>query len=1587
MNFQEIENLINSLILVSKGEIQKENLKEAIIPNYTDSNGNGCFHFLTEYSFEKFCIRNIELNNNQEIIDFNNYIDIKNQYIQQINSFIEILLYLNCDIISPNKNKENPLTLSIIKGNYILSKEYFKIQENLGIYNENDYNNILNLIINNGNCFEQDCIELIMMVISICDQNKNNIFNKALLNKVNKEFELTPLISLCKNFDDNIYLNYNQIIKINAMKYINNNKNMQIDQNTINIIKKESFEEIKKYINNYFYPLFLQIINLGGNLQSNKISGFIYLMSFPFLENISSFINEQKININYQDNMGNTALIYLINNKENIIQISKDIYYNAFNSLISIDNIEISKCDNNGESGFYICLEKEYFDDAKIIFEKFKNTNILNFNADILVFIINCLKEYKNLSKIKNFFKFFENLIDFNLYNFQNERSLLHYICLYLSDNNIKIDINLYKEIFFFLYNLKIDFSVKDQFKRNFLFYLFLSENDNIKTIDPFKELEYFLTNYKLDNLNDVDIFGNNLLFYAIQSKAFNCINILLNAGISFDISQKNNENSIYSLSLLIGDFKLFLYFYNKNKNPNIFNHKVYESYEIKNNKDIIVYIEEKEETLYDFLNTDKDFKSKLYPDVLSMEQQNKDKNKNKIKINQNKINLKKEFNYFNFIRNDILQIIEQYTKDITIKIIINNSDDNNFNLFNINEINNDLKIDDIFSNFIKKYDDYIYERINTERNIISENLFRYCLLKNYEQLCKFMIDEKYNLISICNDLIALHKFNDINECIKKILSDNNNDQNKLINLKNEKEQTIYHILSNVQNNLFFCKNLENHKISNLFDKDGNTPMYYACLNFNIIFIETFSHYSFSLSDNNSDVVNYGLFLETKNGKTPLEILYEKLNKNDEKVIKIIIDISTNMKKVYFIPVIKYLIQSYNPINNRLFTIHYKKNFLSIDYLRKIIGLFQFYTKELNGSIMLKDEDGNDPFFICALNNNYDFLFNILLEEHNISLNTTNNKGKSIIHLIVELSGYLNTYKEGLLKQAIELGFDFNVKDNEDMLPIDYAYLEEDYNIVNILINYYVNFGLEVPKNKKIKPINTINYNFCKDSDNFYNESILVSAKIDKFENLNEPISKYFKYDPAIEYYQICLDEESIPYSVNLVKKDFINFNENNEKQFCIQILKDCLKENNEYILITVDNKKLNQFKYNNFQLAEKKFREIFREKTENDWDNIKHNKSNFKNNYLQNYIFDYTYEEENAIYDYLKITIKNLYIKKKLEFKGNMKIKNLIYYLTVKAYKNRFSIDEKSLKVEENTRNIIEKYKKTAIQKAIDILLDIKKLLNERNKDEIYFKKRVYLINSYNDLIPYSHKSNDFNLFDDPKTIDNEISRLTTYYYIENILKIFLGSIYNLNKIHPLDYIINSLGCKIIEIPKPQNMEHLITEGDYIYNYLYSTGAGLNTITAIYKITQSIHDKNFNLKNFQNRFIFCHGTKVENIIGILSQGLKIAPVQAVNTGKAYGNGIYLSDLFSYSLLYCYPGNQYVPSTKVFMLLVEVAVGKIGVMEDTDVVRMSVNFDDIFMTNEGYGIFKNSNKINYGTGIIVAHDETNVRIKYIVEIN
>ena len=129
-----------------------ETFNQILKPNYTDISGNSYFHFLTEYSFKEFCLRNMKLNKKGKIT-YENYTQIKSEYILQIIFFINTLLENNCDIFLVNVNNQSPLILSLNNKNYIMSKEFLNILQNLGLYTKEDYFDFLDIIIKNGNCF------------------------------------------------------------------------------------------------------------------------------------------------------------------------------------------------------------------------------------------------------------------------------------------------------------------------------------------------------------------------------------------------------------------------------------------------------------------------------------------------------------------------------------------------------------------------------------------------------------------------------------------------------------------------------------------------------------------------------------------------------------------------------------------------------------------------------------------------------------------------------------------------------------------------------------------------------------------------------------------------------------------------------------------------------------------------------------------------------------------------------------------------------------------------------------------------------------------------------------------------------------------------------------------------------------------------------------------------------------------------------------------------------------------------------------------------------------------------------------------
>ena len=61
---------------------------------------------------------------------------------------------------------------------------------------------------------------------------------------------------------------------------------------------------------------------------------------------------------------------------------------------------------------------------------------------------------------------------------------------------------------------------------------------------------------------------------------------------------------------------------------------------------------------------------------------------------------------------------------------------------------------------------------------------------------------------------------------------------------------------------------------------------------------------------------------------------------------------------------------------------------------------------------------------------------------------------------------------------------------------------------------------------------------------------------------------------------------------------------------------------------------------------------------------------------------------------------------------------------------------------------------------------------------------------------------------------------------------------------------------------------------------------------------------KEFN-KKIGNNMVLWHGSRVSNFVGILSQGLRIAPPEAPVSGYLFGKGIYLADMAEKSINYC----------------------------------------------------------------------------------
>ncbi|XP_056599871.1 poly [ADP-ribose] polymerase 2 [Triplophysa dalaica] len=147
----------------------------------------------------------------------------------------------------------------------------------------------------------------------------------------------------------------------------------------------------------------------------------------------------------------------------------------------------------------------------------------------------------------------------------------------------------------------------------------------------------------------------------------------------------------------------------------------------------------------------------------------------------------------------------------------------------------------------------------------------------------------------------------------------------------------------------------------------------------------------------------------------------------------------------------------------------------------------------------------------------------------------------------------------------------------------------------------------------------------------------------------------------------------------------------------------------------------------------------------------------------------------------------------------------------------------------------------------------------------------------------------------------------------------------------HPLDRQYQSLKCQLQPLDSDSN------EYKVIEKYLQSTHAPTHsdytmTIMDVFAVEREGEKDDFH-SQLDNRMLLWHGSRLSNWVGILSQGLRVAPPEAPITGYMFGKGIYFADMSSKSANYCFANQK---NNQGLLLLSEVALGDINELLDAN---------------------------------------------------
>ncbi|XP_011028774.1 PREDICTED: poly [ADP-ribose] polymerase 1 [Populus euphratica] len=230
-------------------------------------------------------------------------------------------------------------------------------------------------------------------------------------------------------------------------------------------------------------------------------------------------------------------------------------------------------------------------------------------------------------------------------------------------------------------------------------------------------------------------------------------------------------------------------------------------------------------------------------------------------------------------------------------------------------------------------------------------------------------------------------------------------------------------------------------------------------------------------------------------------------------------------------------------------------------------------------------------------------------------------------------------------------------------------------------------------------------------------------------------------------------------------------------------------------------------------------------------------------------------------------------------------------------------------------------KLSKNNIQKGFEALTEIQNLLSSNAHDPSIKESLIIdASNRFFTVIPSIHP----HVIRDEDDFKSKVKMLEALQDIE-IASRLVG--FDVDSDDSLDDKYKKLHCDICPLPHDSEDYQLIEK------YLITTHAPTHTDWSLELEEVFLLERRGEFDRFapyretlKNRMLLWHGSRLTNFVGILSQGLRIAPPEAPTTGYMFGKGVYFADLVSKSAQYCFTDKK---NPVGLMLLSEVALGEV----------------------------------------------------------